>query len=126
LPQRASFERAESSARRQLGPETFTIEWERGRRLRNEQIMEEVDRLLADDALPVTPQRLANVLASPLSPREVEVLLLLAEGLSNREIAGSLYLSRRTVDNHVGNILAKLNVETRTAAVAWAIRHGLA
>jgi len=81
LPQRASFERAESSARRQLGPETFTIEWERGRRLRNEQIMEEVDRLLADDALPVTPQRPANVLASPLSPREVEVLLLLAEGL---------------------------------------------
>lgn len=59
--------------------------------------------------------------ASDLSPREMEVLQLLAEGKSNREIAMSLYLSENTVKNHVNSILSKLRVSNRTSA-AWKAR----
>ncbi len=50
----------------------------------------------------------------------------MAEGLSNQEIADRIFISLRTVTNHVTHIHAKLNVATRTAAVAYAIRNGLA
>lgn len=60
-----------------------------------------------------------------LTPREIEVLQLLVEGLSDREIAEALYLSPRTVGWHVNHILAKLDVPTRTAAAAAALRRGL-
>ncbi len=50
---------------------------------------------------------------------------LLAEGLSDREIANTLSISPRTVGGHVSNLLAKLEVDSRTAAAAYAIRHGL-
>lgn len=58
----------------------------------------------------------------PLTPREQEVLDLLAEGLSNPEVADRLYLSRRTVETHVGRVLAKLGLRTRAEAVAAAVR----
>jgi DNA-binding CsgD family transcriptional regulator len=60
-----------------------------------------------------------------LSPRELEVLRLVARGSTNREIAAELVLSDRTVDRHVSNILAKLRVPSRAAATAWAYEHGL-
>jgi len=60
--------------------------------------------------------------ASPLSRRETEVLRLVAEGLSNREIASSLVLSEHTVHRHVANILRKLGQSTRAAAAAQAAR----
>jgi ATP/maltotriose-dependent transcriptional regulator MalT len=63
---------------------------------------------------------------SGLTGREVDVLNLMATGLSNQQIADALYLSRRTVTSHTSNILGKLGVPSRTAAVAWAIRNGLA
>jgi pimeloyl-ACP methyl ester carboxylesterase/DNA-binding CsgD family transcriptional regulator len=62
---------------------------------------------------------------SPLSPRETEVLRLVAAGLSNREIASSLFLSEHTVHRHVANILRKLTQSTRAAAAAHATRAGL-
>jgi two-component system, NarL family, response regulator LiaR len=61
-----------------------------------------------------------------LSEREREVLNLLADGLSNQEIAGILVISERTVRNHVGNILGKLHLANRTQAALYAIRTGLA
>jgi NarL family two-component system response regulator LiaR len=57
--------------------------------------------------------------------RELEVLRLLADGRSDREIGDELYISHRTVMKHVRHILEKLDVTTRTAAVAFAIRHDL-
>jgi HD-GYP domain-containing protein (c-di-GMP phosphodiesterase class II)/DNA-binding CsgD family transcriptional regulator len=60
-----------------------------------------------------------------LSPRELEVLRLLADGASNPDISKTLYISRRTAEHHVEHILAKLDVTGRTAAVAYALTHDL-
>ncbi|MEN1967329.1 response regulator transcription factor [Lentibacillus sp. N15] len=59
-----------------------------------------------------------------LTKRECEVLQLLAEGKSNRAVSESLYISEKTVKNHVSNILQKMNVNDRTQAVVSAIRKG--
>ncbi|MBW4652046.1 MAG: response regulator transcription factor [Kaiparowitsia implicata GSE-PSE-MK54-09C] len=61
----------------------------------------------------------------PLSAREREVLQLVTEGQSNREIAATLYLSPNTVKTHVSSILNKLGVDHRLQAVVYAIRHDL-
>jgi DNA-binding CsgD family transcriptional regulator len=56
----------------------------------------------------------------------VQVLGLLVDGLSDREIAERLFVSRHTAANHVGSILSKLGVPSRAAAAAWAVRNGIA
>jgi predicted ATPase/DNA-binding NarL/FixJ family response regulator len=63
--------------------------------------------------------------APGLTPRESEVAVLVARGLTNREIAGQLYLSVRTVEVHVDHILTKLGFRTRTQLAAWAHEEGL-
>jgi ATP/maltotriose-dependent transcriptional regulator MalT len=63
--------------------------------------------------------------AHGLTPRELEVLRLVAAGTSNREIASELVISEHTVARHVQNIFAKLGVPSRTAASAFAFEHGL-
>ncbi|MCG8347700.1 MAG: response regulator transcription factor [Chloroflexales bacterium] len=62
----------------------------------------------------------------PLSEREVEVLKLVARGLTNLEIAETLRISERTVGNHLGSILSKLHLANRTQAALYALRQGLA
>jgi ATP/maltotriose-dependent transcriptional regulator MalT len=64
--------------------------------------------------------------AAPLTARELEVLRLVAQGKTNREIGTDLVVSHRTVKRHLDNIFAKFNVSTRTAATALAVRGGLA
>jgi DNA-binding CsgD family transcriptional regulator len=75
--------------------------------------------------LPRGPRSATREDAAGLTPREVEVLALLGEGLRNAEIADRLFLSARTVDHHVSAILKKLGVRTRGQAGAEAVRRGL-
>ncbi len=62
---------------------------------------------------------------SPLSPRETEILRLVAGGNTNRAIADALVLSERTVATHIAHIFGKISVDNRAAATAWAFRSGL-
>lgn len=62
---------------------------------------------------------------NPLTPREKDVLAELTKGKSNREIAASLYVTEKTVKTHISNIFAKLEVQDRTQAALYAVKHGL-
>ncbi len=73
---------------------------------------------------PRTPEVMA-ALAEPLTPRETQVLRMMAEGLGNKEIAGQLGISDHTAKFHVASILGKLNAATRTEAVTTGIKRGL-
>lgn len=60
-----------------------------------------------------------------LTPRELEVLRLMAQGLPNRKIAEQLAVNERTIKHHVSEILSKLGVDNRTQAITFAATHGL-
>ena len=70
-------------------------------------------------------QKKEQPLHEELTEREYEILLLIAEGKSNQEIADELFIALKTVKTHVSNILNKLNVSDRTQAVIYAFRHQL-
>jgi DNA-binding NarL/FixJ family response regulator len=76
-------------------------------------LMSELDDSASAEAAPV------------LTPRELDVLKLVAQGLSNTEIAQRLVLSEHTVHRHLANILRKLDLSSRAAAAAWGTRTGL-
>jgi len=63
-------------------------------------------------------------LRSDLSEREIEIIDLVARGLTNQEIASELTISKRTVDNHVSNILTKTGAKNRVALLNWAMDNG--
>lgn len=111
-----------------LHPQTTLLRKIATRRLRQQRDGEPINWLpvLPHDVLHArtanrTPAR-SNAL---LTRREVEVLRLVARGWTDRDIAERLYLSRRTVSNHVSNILGKLDVPSRRAAVVTAVRLGM-
>ncbi len=74
---------------------------------------------------PRGPQATSRANPSGLTVREIEVLRLLVEGLSNAEIAGQLFLSQKTVSHHVSSVLRKLDEPSRSRAVASALRRGI-
>ena len=80
---------------------------------------------LGPSAGPRAPPRTAGAPVQPLTPREVEVLALLAEGFGNKAIAPRLRISEHTVKAHVASIFAKLHATTRAEAVVIGARHGL-
>lgn len=82
-----------------------------------------VRALQGRSAEPAEPARETTPSAVPLTERETDVLALLADGLSNREIADTLFVEITTVKTHVTNVLAKLGVTSRVQAALWWHRH---
>ena len=118
---RSDFDRAMVSVRAQLGEAAFAQAWAAGKAMTRDQVLAYLleGRTTAIETTPVH-QATHPCLAESLSPRELEVLCLLAEGLSNREIAQKLYIAIATVKVHTGNIYGKLGVTNRTQAVTQA------
>jgi len=116
---RADYEGIVAAGRRRLGETAFVAAWDEGRRLPLAAAMAEV----------LTGEPGAGAGRgdrSGLTRREREVLRLLAAGHTDRESAAILCISPRTVERHVTNILNKLRLPSRLAAVVYAAHHGLA
>ena len=118
---RAGYERAEGDARAALGGEAFAAAHEAGRAMTVEEWRAAADLVVAAAELaPRGSRRRTGGASSRLSPREDEVLRLLASHKTDREIAEILFIGRRTVNAHVASILGKLGARSRREAVARA------
>jgi DNA-binding CsgD family transcriptional regulator len=126
---RAKSERALGAARAALGEEAFAAAWAAGGEMPPEAVVAEAHGVTVEDdrsarsgpvARPPGPEYPAG-----LTAREVEVLRLVAEGMSNPQVAERLYLSPRTVSTHLTSIYHKLGVASRAAAARFASEHNL-
>ena len=77
------------------------------------------------ERLRTSPRDSASTPRTPLTPRELEILRLIAEGRENHQIAEALFISPSTAKNHVASVLEKLGVETRVQAAVYAVREGV-
>jgi DNA-binding CsgD family transcriptional regulator len=126
---RPIYEEEVALVRDRLGPATFAAEWAAGRAMPREQAVAEALAFLESGTPPepaLEPAPPVPASAFDLTPREREVLALIAQGKSNQEIADTLFISPHTTKVHVRSILGKLNLDSRTAAAAFALQHGLA
>ncbi len=126
LPERTAYERAQATIRSEVGETAYAAAWEEGHALPVEQAVngavELIAALDAGDGATIPPSAAEDF---HLTPREREVLRLLATGRSDREIAEALFVSPRTIQSHVAHIHKKLAVNSRTEAAALAIRYDL-
>jgi non-specific serine/threonine protein kinase len=124
--ERPATERRVAAVRAALAPEEFAAAWAAGEAL---PLADAVAEALGDagpgEAMLSASAAPDPVSAAGLTVREGEVLRLVSQGLSDREIAEALAISPRTVGGHVTHLLAKLGVDSRTAAAAHAVRLGL-
>ena len=122
---RTKNERALAAAKEALGEQGFAAAWAAGGGLTLDQAVSEA-RSVADD---VSRAAHADPAPSPaaggLSPRELEVLGLVARGLTNAQVAQRLFISPRTVGTHITAIHSKLGVGSRSEAVRFAVEHGI-
>jgi ATP/maltotriose-dependent transcriptional regulator MalT len=124
--ERVGYEQAEASARATLGEEAFTSAYTSGRTLNLDAWFAAADDIVSalEEAESARQDRGGWAIAG-FTQRERDVLTLVAEGLSDREIAAALFIGQGTVRSHLTNIYGKLEVGSRTAAVAAARYRGI-
>ncbi len=127
---RAAYERSVAAARTQLGEKAFAAAWAEGRAMTLEQVLAAQRPVTLPQPLPAAPSstppaKPAATYPDSLTTREVEVLRLLAQGLTDAQIAEQLVISPRTVNNHLTSIYSKIQVSSRTAATRYAMEHQL-
>ena len=115
----------------EVGPLIATFQENVEQTVRSQELMSDVSKLMAAwrsryQSEPRQAPTAASAIAEPLSAREGDILMLIAEGLSNKEIARNLAIAPETVKSHVKHIFTKLNVEKRAQAVSRAQVLGLA
>jgi DNA-binding CsgD family transcriptional regulator len=121
---RDDYERAVEQVRRHLGHEVFAAAWAEGHSIAAEHLLAAIDTAPpVKTHHPQAPSRLTHL--HDLTAREVEVLRLVAQGLTNAQIAKHLVLSVHTVNNHMRSILSKLGVASRSGATRFAVEHQL-
>jgi non-specific serine/threonine protein kinase len=106
-----------------MGTDAFEAEYAAGRALDMAQVLAVLEH--TDAAARQAPAAESGEAVSVLTPRELDVLKLVAQGLSNTDIARRLFLSEHTIHRHLANILRKLGLPSRAAAAAWGVRTGL-
>jgi DNA-binding NarL/FixJ family response regulator len=122
--------------RAQLGEDLFQALWSEGRSMTLEQVLDAPQRSSPTPSSPrymqttaqepfVCPPEPAPVISASLTPRELDVLRLLAKGLTSAQIAEQLVIGLVTVHSHVRSIYSKLGVTSRAAATRYAIEHEL-
>jgi DNA-binding CsgD family transcriptional regulator len=119
---RASYERAVEELRSRLGVEAFGAAWTEGRAMSAE---EATDYALEPPTEAPEEADASSNYPADLSAREVEVLKLVARGMTNSQIASELYISPRTVNAHLGSIYHKIGSSTRAEATRFASEHNL-
>ena len=124
----AEHERQHDVVRRALGDEQFAAAWATGQAMSLDEAIQYALTAPPTDGRPSATRDSATIESrpSPLSAREEEVAVLLARGLSNRQIADELIISSRTAGTHVSHILNKLGLSNRSQIAAWAVEHDLA
>jgi len=128
--ERANYDRILAAARAQLGEQAFAAAWAEGRAITPEQAFAARGPVIMStptSAEPSSTSPTKPVITYPddLTAREVEVLRLLAQGLTDAQIAEQLVISRRTVNTHLTSIYGKIQVSSRSAATRYAIEHRL-
>jgi non-specific serine/threonine protein kinase len=121
--ERPDHEQAMATVQSALGEGAFTMALAHGRARPLEDVIAEA---MAVEPSAAAGPTYASATPHGLSLRELEVLRLVAAGHTDREIAAALIMSRRTATTHLTHILDKLGLDSRTAAAAYAVRHGLA
>ncbi len=118
---RATYERSVATARTQLGEKAFAKAWAEGQTMILEQILAVQEPTTRPEQVP----RVAPIYPAGLTAREVEVLRLVAQGLTDAQVAEQLVISPRTVNFHLTSIYSKLGVSSRAAATRYAMDHHL-
>ncbi len=108
-----------------MGTDGFAAAWAGGRSLAREEAVAEALAVRVDSPGHSKPTTDRAAAAHGLTSRELEVLRLIAAGHTNREIGDALYIARSTAARHVVNVYAKLGVDSRVGATAYAHQHGL-
>jgi predicted ATPase/DNA-binding CsgD family transcriptional regulator len=127
---RATYERSVAAARIQLGEQTFATAWVEGRAMSPEQALAAREPETTSTPVPARQPSPLPVMARATYPdgltaREVEVLRLVAQGLTDAQVAEQLVISPRTVHAHLSSIYSKLGMASRNTATRYAIEHKL-